>query len=188
MSFRNRSEIAGPHGLITLSIPLVNGRDQKTVLKEVRIRDEHPWRAQHWKTLQSCYNRSPWFDFFREGLEGLYKRPAQFLLDWNLSCFEWSLNVLGRPLAWSLTDEYKKDYDPKEWIDWRGRVLPKNRSTGVPAEAKTEGPGNAIMGMPADPIKYRQVFEERTGFIPNLSILDLLFCEGKRAATVLCPA
>ena len=160
MSFRNRCQIAGAEGLINLSVPLVKGRDQKTLIREVRISDRQPWQAQHWKTIVSCYSRSPWFEFYRHELEGLYQRRFDFLLDWNQSCFEWSLRVLGLSIPVSLTERYEKEFVDENVTDWRGKILPKNQE---------EGP------------KYRQVFEERIGFIPNLSVLDLLFCEGKEA-------
>ena len=160
MSFRNRCQIAGAEGLINLSVPLVKGRDQKTLIREVRISDRQPWQAQHWKTIVSCYSRSPWFEFYRHELEALYRRRFDFLLDWNLSCFEWSLRVLGLSIPVSLTERYEKEFVDENVTDWRGKILPKNQE---------EGP------------KYRQVFEERIGFIPNLSVLDLLFCEGKEA-------
>lgn len=164
MSFRNRCQIAGPEGIIDLSIPLVKGRDQKALIRDVRIADTLPWQAQHWKTLVSCYNRSPWFDFYRDELEQLYKKPFGFLLDWNMGCLEWSFRVLGLNPAIGLTTEFKPHYPEAEAVDWRGKLAPKNRETlGV--------------AMP----RYRQVFEERTGFLPGVSILDLVFCEGKNA-------
>jgi WbqC-like protein family len=160
MSFRNRCQITGAEGLINLSVPLVKGRDQKTLIREVRISDRQQWQAQHWKTIVSCYSRSPWFEFYRHELEALYQRRFDFLLDWNLSCFEWSLRVLGLSIPVSMTERYEKEYDGENVTDWRGKILPKNREGGP---------------------KYRQVFEERIGFISNLSVLDLLFCEGKEA-------
>jgi hypothetical protein len=166
MSFRNRCRIAGAEGKIDLSIPLEKGRDQKTLIKEVRISGSRRWQAEHWKTIVSCYSRSPWFEFYRDELEKLYKRPAAFLIDWNLACFEWSIRVLDMPLKISFTEAFQKSYPEEDWVDGRGRLLPKN-------EIDPTG------------ISYRQVFEERTGFLPGLSILDLLFCEGKNARRLL---
>jgi hypothetical protein len=164
MSFRNRCQIAGGEGVINLNVPLEKGRDQKTRMKDVRIAGTQPWQAQHWKTMLSCYSRSPWFEFYRDGLEGLYKTRFGFLVDWNLACFEWTLQQLRLPMEVTLTDRYQQVYTPEEAVDWRGKFLPKNR---VADSALLPG--------------YRQVFEERTGFLPGLSILDLLFCEGKEA-------
>ena len=160
MSFRNRCQIAGALGLLNLSIPLVGGRARKGLIRDVRIAGSQAWQTQHWRTIVSCYSRSPWFEFYRDGLETLFRKKADFLVDWDLRCFEWSLEVLGMARNVRLTDEYRRDYRPEEGEDWRGRIRPKDR--------------------PELP-RYHQVFEDRTGFIPNLSILDLLFCEGKEA-------
>jgi hypothetical protein len=186
MSFRNRCRIAGADGAIDLSIPLAYGRDQKTIMKDVRISDRQPWQAQHWKTIVSCYSRSPWFEFYRDELEVIYKRRFDFLLDWNRACFEWSLRILGLSIPVTLTDGYQKVYAAGEGEDWRGKIIPKD---GATAAAKEEGQGrlSAAAGagdqglISGEAVKYRQVFEERTGFIPHLSILDLLCCEGKEA-------
>lgn len=201
MSFRNRCRITGAGGIIDLSIPLEKGRDQKTLLKDVRIAGKGDWQGQHWKTLVSCYSRSPWFEFYRDELEQLYRKPFHFLLDWNLCCFEWSLGILQMPISFSLTSAYHKMYEEENWTDWRGRIRPKNRTLTGPLQGvgnpdpevdpdASAGGGNNPSPDPGDPageapIKYRQVFEERIGFQPNLSILDLLFCEGKNARSLL---
>ena len=65
MSFRNRFMIAGANGIISLTVPLENGREQKRLMKDVRISNAHSWQKQHWKTIESCYNKSPWFEFYR---------------------------------------------------------------------------------------------------------------------------
>jgi len=165
MSFRNRCRIAGAEGVIDLSIPLVRGRDQKALMKDVRISAAQPWQSQHWKTIVSCYSRSPWFEFYRDELDGLYRKQWDFLLDWNLACFEWTVRILGISIPVSLTGSYEKGYPADRVTDWRGKILPKHGAEGAPP--------------------YRQVFGERIGFIPNLSVLDLLFCEGKQAIRYL---
>lgn len=182
MSFRNRCQIAGGEGIINLSVPLEKGRDQKTLMKDVRIAAAQPWQAQHWKTLLSCYSRSPWFEFYRDELEELYQTRVDFLVDWNLACFEWSLKKLRLAVALSLTDRYQPAYTPEEGVDLRGKFVPKNRAadSGMSSGAPTSG-ASTSGAQDTAPLRYRQVFEERTGFIPGLSILDLLFCEGKEA-------
>src|SRR6266567_4392829 len=127
MSFRNRCQVAGAEGVINLSIPLQKGRDQKTLVKDVRIAERNDWQSQHWKTIVSCYSRSPWFEFYRDELGDLYRRPFHFLVDWNLACFEWSLKILQTPISFSLTTAYHKSYAEENWTDWRGKILPKNR-------------------------------------------------------------
>ena len=181
MSFRNRCRIAGAEGVVDLSIPIAGGRDQKTIMKEVRIAAGRSWQAQHWKTIVSCYSRSPWFDHYRDGLQKLFEEPVEWLMDWDLRCLEWSLRALGMDRPILLTDGYEKAYDPEEVADWRGRLVPKAlKEWEVPGDGagRQEGAaGREVEGV----ARYRQVFEERIGFMPNLSILDLLFCEGKEA-------
>ena len=164
MSFRNRCIIAGANGLITLSIPLQEGRNQKTIMKEVKIEDSK-WQTDHWKSIESCYNKSPWFEFYKDELHKLYSKPFCFLLDWNLACFEWSIRILGLPLVFSLSEIFIKKYN-EDVADFRNKILPKNYKD-------------------YNTVSYRQVFEDRIGFMPNLSILDLIFCEGKTAKELL---
>jgi hypothetical protein len=166
-SFRNRMLIANANGIAALSVPLEGGRDQKKLIKEVRLDNRKPWQMNHWKNLESAYNRSPWFEYYRESLLELYYRPFVFLVDWNLTCFEWSIRQIGLDqVTISWTNSFRPTYDPDKNLDLRNRILPKNYQLET-------GP------------RYRQVFEEKLGFIPNLSILDLLFCEGKRAGEIL---
>jgi hypothetical protein len=168
MSFRNRCVVAGANGPINLSIPVLEGREQKKAMNEVAIDNRKPWQAQHWKTITSCYNRSPWFDFFSHELEEIYRQRFELLIDWNRTCFEWVNRVLGKQLR---VEYIQTKYDVKEGaneVDWRNKLVPKTILQEFPR-----------------PVRYRQVFEERTGFIPHLSILDLLFCEGRNARAIL---
>jgi hypothetical protein len=166
LSFRNRCYIAGPNGRILLSVPLARGKNQRTVMKDVRISNEEKWQGQHWKTLVSAYRRSPWFEYHEESLGKLYEQPAEFLLDWNMACFEWANTVIGLNHPVAFTDVYNKD--PETGIT-------DLRDTMSPSETISAGDG---------PV-YTQVFQERVGFMPNLSILDLIFCEGRRSLELL---
>lgn len=168
MSFRNRCVVMGSNGPITLSVPLEDGRDQRLPFREVRIANRQQWQSQHWKTITSCYNRSPWFEFYRHELEALYRLPFQFLVDWNMACWGWMIRQLDLPVKTSHTENYQTYYNESECLDWRNRLLPKSILSEFP-----------------EPVRYRQVFEDRTGFVPHCSILDLLFCEGKNARSVL---
>lgn len=167
--------------MVELSVPLLKGRDQKTLVRDVRISNRQPWAAQHWKTILSCYSRSPWFDHYRAELEELYRQKWEWLIDWDLACFEWSLKALGVQRAVGLTDEWRREYDAGTVADWRGRW--KRGGVGGQGELgrTDEAAPGAAMGVGDGVTRYRQVFEERTGFIPDLSILDLLFCEGKQS-------
>lgn len=166
VSYRNRCYIAGPNGVILLSVPLTKGKNQRTIMKDVRISNEEKWQGLHWKTLTSAYRRSPWFEYFEGELETLYERKFDFLLDWNMACFEWANKVLGLEKQVDLTGSFVKSYDP---------------ATGILDQRDVMVPGKSAGSHPV----YTQVFGERTGFVPNLSILDLLFCEGKRALELL---
>jgi len=163
LSYRNRCYVAGPNGRMILSVPLARGKNQRTVMKDVRISNDEKWQGLHWKTLVSAYRRSPWFEYYEAELQELFEKPFDFLLDWNLACFEWTTSKLGINMPVTFTDSYQKDVTGV--TDARESILPGANTTGEPA--------------------YTQVFQDRTGFIPDLSILDLLFCEGKQAMEVI---
>lgn len=163
MSFRNRCTLSGANGIIHLSIPLENGRDQKKLIRDVKIDYRENWQDRHWKTITSCYNRSPWFEFYRDELFALFQKRVDFLVDWNMGCFEWVAEKLGLAVSWSLSDAYRATYDEAYFEDWRGLLKPSSINKLFPS-----------------PPRYPQVFEERLGFIPNLSILDRLFCAGNK--------
>ena len=163
LSYRNRCYVAGPNGRMILSVPLSRGKNQRTVMKDVRISNEEKWQGLHWKTLVSAYRRSPWFEYYEADLQALFEKHFDFLLDWNMACLEWTNSKLGINMPVIFTDRYEKDV------------------TGVTDARESILPGPVTEG----PAEYTQVFQERTGFIPGLSILDLLFCEGKRALEIL---
>ena len=167
MSFRNRYWVAGSGGRIELSIPLEGGREFRGNYRDVRIADDSAWKVHHWRTIVSCYNRSPWFEFYRDSLEALVMSANEFLFDWNLASFDWVNQQLKKPFSYGLTDSYFGNY-PDNVTDLRNRFTPKR-----------------LRDQPDSTITYRQVFEDRIGFISGLSILDLLFCEGTHAPNVL---
>jgi len=165
MTFRNRCMIAGAEGIVSLSVPLLHGRNQQVPVNQVRIADTEQWQSRHFKSIRSAYNRSPFFDFYQDELAEIYQRRFELLIDWNLCCLEW----VKEKLAWTTEIRFTESaipYQQDDVTDMRNRVLPKNF-------------------MEWNTVKYRQVFEERTGFFPNLSILDLLFNTGPRASELL---
>lgn len=164
LSYRNRCYVAGPNGRMILSVPLTRGKNQRTVMKDVRISNEEKWQSLHWKTLVSAYRRSPWFEYYEADLQELYEQEFKYLLDWNLACFEWMNSKLGIEVPITFTESYQKEV------------------SGVTDARDTILPGPVVTGAPAT---YTQVFQERIGFLPGLSCLDLLFCEGKQAVKVL---
>jgi hypothetical protein len=168
MTFRNRCVVAGGNGPILLTVPLEEGRNQRRPFKDVRIANKDNWQGQHRKTLESCYNRSPWFEFYKFELEQLYQKKFEYLLDWNMACWHWAIQKLGVGVTTDLTKNYQEKVDETRYLDWRNRLLPKSILTDFPTA-----------------VQYQQVFEDRLGFVPHLSILDLLFCEGTRSLEIL---
>lgn len=168
-SLLNRYYLAGPNGRILLSVPLVHAKRTRIPFRDLEICNLEKWQSLHWKTMCSCYRRSPWFEFYEPELQGMYEKPFRFLLDWNLYAFELIGRWLGRSwnLQWTLG--YEKTLPGQEVPDARNRFVSR--------------PGYAALEAGTGP--YRQVFEDRTGFIPGLSILDMVFCMGKRASETL---
>ena len=167
--FHNRMCVASGSGPLLLSIPLEGGRSQHRPLKEVRIANRYSWQDNHWKALTSCYNRSPWFGHYREGLETLYHTRFDYLCDWDLACLKWVQDRLGLGQEIGTTKAWFKRYDSAEYEDCR-----RGGDAGDPGQL-TSRPQR----------RYPQVFEERTGFLSGLSVLDLLFCMGPEAVDYL---
>jgi hypothetical protein len=165
MSFRNRCLIAGAEGIITLSVPLQEGRNQNRPMNSVMISNAENWQARHFKSIQSAYNRSPFFEHYQHELAMIFQKRFEGLAEWDLYCLNWVKEKLECPEETPLTEK-AVPFGAEGITDLRNLVLPKNY-------------------MRWNPVKYRQVFEERTGFFPNLSILDLLFNEGKNAGELL---
>jgi len=165
MSFRNRCLIAGAQGIISLSVPLKDGRNQQLPVNEVLISDTENWQARHFKSIRSAYNRSPFFEYYQHELAVIYQKRFVKLAEWNLCCLNWLKEKMGWPVEIRLTEKVIL-YGTDGMDDRRNQVLPKNYNEW-------------------NPVKYRQSFEERTGFLPNLSVLDLLFNTGPSAAGLL---
>ncbi|HWB26239.1 MAG TPA: WbqC family protein [Chitinophagaceae bacterium] len=170
MSFRNRCVIAGSNGLINLTVPVENGRNQKCTFKAVRISYREDWQKHHRRTLTSCYSKSAFFDYYRDAVEKFFLKKEEFLFDLNLGILQWLKSVLRFPGEIVVQDEGWQPGNETPVVDVRDKWLPKNFQS---AEASELCP------------VYFQVFEDRIGFQPNLSILDLLFNEGPAASALL---
>jgi hypothetical protein len=165
-SFRNRCLIAGPNGVIALSIPIVGGRGLKAAYRDVRIDHGIPWRRRHFQAIRSSYGKSPFFGHYGEGLSRLYERQMDWLVDWNLACMDWVDQAFGVVSARQVVEG---DAVSGSVADRRDRDGPRNHQSGG------SGP------FP----KYPQMFEERGGFQPNLSVLDLVMSMGRRGLDAL---
>lgn len=165
-SFRNRTIVAGSNGTIVLSVPLQKGRSQKSQTKDVRISYEQDWREQHRRTIVSCYGKSPFFEFYQDGIEALLRQKFDYLLDLNLATQTWVLKQLKYTMEITLSPEIETAF-------WN--TIHDHRDQFKPNEFQNV----------QNPVRYVQVFEEKIGFQPNLSVIDLLSCMGPASKTLL---
>lgn len=165
-SFRNRTIIAGSNGLIILSVPLQKGRIQKNQTRDVKISYDQDWQEQHWRSIVSCYGKSPFFEYYQDSLKILFQKKQEYLLDLNLSTLEWALKQLKSNKA-VLYSQLEEQVFRNSETDYRDLFKPSS------------------FQLVQNPIKYAQVFEDRIGFQANLSILDLLSCMGPASKTLL---
>lgn len=165
-SFRNRTIIPGANGLIPLSVPLQNGRDQRALFKDIKISYKDNWFLQHTRALDACYMRAPFYEFYRDNLFELLANQEEYLMDLDRKLIQWVLKMLKANLTISFTTSYQKDLTI-DLQDGRNQFLP-NQSISLDEQ-----------------VRYAQVFEDRIGFQSNMSILDLLFCNGPTAAGLL---
>ncbi|EZH73313.1 hypothetical protein ATO12_20135 [Aquimarina atlantica] len=164
-TYRNRTYIYGANGKLLLSIPIKHSQKQERQLyRDVRIENDFQWQTLHWKSLETAYRTSPFFEYYEDEFIHLFEKPREFLLDFNYECTQVVLDCLQLDISFSKTITYDKD--PKETTDLRDLVNAKKEKS-----------------YPLQP--YIQVFEDKHGFIPNLSILDLIFNEGTNALTYL---
>jgi hypothetical protein len=164
MCFRNRLWIAGADGRLSLTVPVEGSRNEKQLYKDVQIAPGN-WAVSQFRTILSCYNNSPWFEHYRDELAVLYESRFKFLWDWNLACFNWMNRYIELPMGNLPADNEQIRVHNFVAIECRNFFRP----------------GNSMEWLQAPTQKYTQVFEDRNGFIPGLSILDLLFCEGPAA-------
>ena len=165
-SFRNRTIIAGATGPITLSIPIIGGRSIKLPYKEVEIDYNNNWQRDHFRTLCTAYGNSPFFMFYKDELEKIYEEKPKYLFQWNLLCVEWLFKKIKVEISIE-TDDNQNSTDIR--LDHLIEFLPQNYL-------------NISKGFI---LKYHQVFEDKTGFLANLSVLDLLFNQGPHSKQLL---
>lgn len=167
MSFKNRMVIASAQGPLHLTIPIIGGRDQKTPMDQIRISYDSQWQSQHFKSIYTNYKRAPFFEYYVDSIKSLYSLKYEFLNDFLLETQKWSNQHLKAKWVIKTDDSTKLEENQIKWID---PIKPNN------FQSKNSN------------IQYQQVFQEVTGFIPNLCILDLIFAMGGRQAySLLCP-
>lgn len=162
-SFRNRAEIYGSNGKISLTVPVSYTQKNRQLYKDVKIANEDKWQLQHLKSLQSAYSMSPFFEFYIDDLMPIFEKRFQYILDLNLTCFEILTDSLQIELSTFQTETFEKI--PVDKLDHRNLVKRNHSVSNLKY--------------------YTQVFTAKHGFLPNLSILDLLFNEGPNSEVYL---
>lgn len=172
-TYRNRCVIATTQGLQALTIPVERPSDarlDKTQLKDICISDHGNWRHLHWKALLSAYGESPFFEYYADDIHPFYEKKYKFLLDFNMEINAKMMELLDiEKSRLSLSNGYSSYEGDSDTVDFREVIRPKH-----PGEDKEW-----------QPKKYYQVYQQKFGFQPNLSILDLLFNEGNEAVCYL---
>jgi len=167
-SYHNRYMIYGANGIIPLSVPVEKGVNAKQLIKDVRIAYCSHWNENHWKTLESTYSSSPYFLYYEDEIRKIFMHKHIFLFDLNIA----SIVAVEKCLEIKTDIHLTKKYYPAGYYenDFRDLIHPKRDN----CDDK-----NLVE------VKYHQVFGHKYGFVPNLSILDLLFNKGPETELVL---
>ena len=158
-STRNRTKILGVNTVEMLSIPLKKGKRRNRPIQEVQIAYDDNWSSKHLHSIRSAYGNSPYFDFYYDDLKDILTSKTDYLLDLNNKLLQFLIDAIGLDVNIESTSTFIKEY-PGTHLDLRN--LPFENPEIPNYEAKP----------------YNQVFEEKHGFVENLSILDLLMCKG----------
>ena len=170
-TYRNRCLIATTNGLQALTIPVVRdqsnrlsdtNQDQEPVslIHSIRISDHGNWRHLHWNALKSAYGESPFFDYYQDDIRPFFEQRWDYLFDFNEAIREKMCELLDIQPKVSYTEEFASTVN--NMIDFRSSINPKHPEPDPDFTPK----------------RYYQVYEQKHGFLPNLSILDLLFNMG----------
>ena len=160
---RNRMYIYSPNGVQLLNVPVKHGINKHQKYKDVRIENDFSWQKNHFKSLEAAYRTSPFFEYFEDDFRPLFEKKHEFIIDLNLEIFALVNSSLGIKIEAQKTAEYF--HEVTNYTDYRSLVNGKKDTTQIE--------------------EYTQVFNEKHGFINNLSILDLLFNEGRYAVDYL---
>lgn len=162
-SNRNRMYIYSANGLQLLNIPIKHSKDERRKYRDIRIEPAFNWQKQHFKSLEAAYRTSPYFEFFEDDIRPVFEQKHTFLMDLNFQIHDIITECMGVNLPYEKTEEYFKEV---------------NHQTDLRHLANGKKDEHSFT-------PYTQVFDDRHGFLNNLSILDLLFNEGRHAVTYL---
>ena len=168
-TYRNRCIIAGPNGPQALTFPIEHTELLKPCTKDIRLSDHGNWRHLHWNALQSAYDKSPYFEYYADDFRPFYENKYEYLVDFNDGLRDLVCQELGLSPQIQRSTAYV-DADPDLVLDFRESIRPKvdytfDKSFRI--------------------VPYYQVFAQKQGFQPNLSIVDLLFNMGPESRLVL---
>lgn len=158
-SYRNKCKIQGPNGTATISVPLRKGKNDKMAITDVAISYDTEWISIFLKTLQSNYGKSPFFIYYIDDIQALLDHKYDKLIDLNLSILDWIKTSFQLPIHWKKSSAYESTVSANKQ-DLRQQFNLKNYPKDI------------------DLVPYPQLFEDRFGFVSNLSILDAIFCTG----------
>lgn len=162
---RNRTYIYSPNGIQLLNIPIKHSNLSHQKTKDIKIEPEFDWQKQHFKSLEAAYRSSPFFEYFEDDLLPIFQKKHTFLMDLNIEALEITAKCLRMKFEFYTTAEYFHEIENPKITDFRYLVNgKKDHSVFEP---------------------YTQVFDDKHGFLNNLSVLDLLFNEGKFAMDYL---
>lgn len=164
-SYRNRCYIVSANGVIPLSIPLVKANSPQTPMRDIKISDHTSWQKVHWRAIISAYNSSPFFEYYADDFRPFYENKFQFLFDFNEQLRQLIFNLLYIQTPATYSEQYQT-YNDEMTMDKRNTIHPKRKSN---FEARS----------------YYQVFADKHGFAPNMSIIDLLFNMGNESRLYL---
>lgn len=164
-TYRNRCEIYSANGKLALTVPVIKPQGNHSKTKDIAISDHQNWQIIHWRAIESAYAKSPYFMYYCDDLKPFFEMPAKNLVQYNLLLLNFILDLMGLKISVNFTESYEKS--PDGIVDYREIMTPKKPFSVFPLKA------------------YYQVFETRYGFLPGLSILDLLFNEGPGTKEIL---
>lgn len=186
-TYRNRCVIATANGTQALTIPVTHAGSH--LIKDIRISDHGNWRHLHWQALCTAYGESAFFEYYQDDIRPFFidEGPASpvrhtYLLDYNMSSAELLCRLLDLDISFDFTEEFIPSSQLPTQPDYRTLISPKARPS-APVLSQDAPPVDIIFS----PKPYYQVYRDRHGFLPNLSILDLLFNEGPESIKYLLP-
>ena len=189
-TYRNRMIISTTNGPLSLTIP--TNHDTSMAMKDIRISDHANWRHVHWNALLSAYGESPFFEYYQDDIRPFYEKKYDFLFDFNMEIMEKMIELLDIRPKVRVTDKYylseERRVKSEEFNSLDGQIQHTTFNTqhltfNAPIKDFRDviRPKKPLFDSEFTPQRYYQVYEQKFGFQPNMSILDLLFNEGNEA-------